>query len=183
MPSSHLILCRPLLLLPPIPPRFRVFSNESTLRIKRPKYWSIYILIISWTCTDKGSINIKVLGDSADKRSPARPFTEGQEKRGHSSPNSNLFRNLAQSGFNRTGRSCPEPAADWPSAEHRAWALRKFSARTPSSQGKPGRVGPAALQGSEEARPLFASAAPFRWSMKSTSKIRALVNIPRESPR
>ena len=40
MPSSHLILCRPLLLLPPIPPSIRVFSNESTLRIRWPKYWS-----------------------------------------------------------------------------------------------------------------------------------------------
>ena len=38
MPSSHLILCRPLLLLPPIPPSIRVFSNESTLRIRWPKY-------------------------------------------------------------------------------------------------------------------------------------------------
>ena len=40
MPSSHLILCRPLLLLPPIPPRIRVFSNESTLHMRWPKYWS-----------------------------------------------------------------------------------------------------------------------------------------------
>ena len=40
MPSSHLILCRPLLLLPPIPPSIRVFSNKSTLRMRRPKYWS-----------------------------------------------------------------------------------------------------------------------------------------------
>ena len=40
MPSSHLILCRPLLLLPPIPPSIRVFSNESTLCMRRPKYWS-----------------------------------------------------------------------------------------------------------------------------------------------
>ena len=40
MPSSHLILCCPLLLLPPIPPSIRVFSNESTLRIRWPKYWS-----------------------------------------------------------------------------------------------------------------------------------------------
>ena len=40
MPSSHLILCRPLLLLPPIPPSIRVFSNESTLRKRWPKYWS-----------------------------------------------------------------------------------------------------------------------------------------------
>ena len=40
MPSSHLILCRPLLLLPPIPTSIRVFSNESTLRMRWPKYWS-----------------------------------------------------------------------------------------------------------------------------------------------
>ena len=40
MPSSHLILCRPLLFLPPIPPSIRVFSNESTLLMRWPKYWS-----------------------------------------------------------------------------------------------------------------------------------------------
>ena len=40
MPSSHLILCRPLLLLPPIPPSIRAFSNESALRMRWPKYWS-----------------------------------------------------------------------------------------------------------------------------------------------
>ena len=40
MPSSHLILCRPLLLLPPIPPSTRVFSNELTLSMRWPKYWS-----------------------------------------------------------------------------------------------------------------------------------------------
>ena len=40
MPSSHLILCCPLLLLPPIPPSIRVFSNKSTLRMRWPKYWS-----------------------------------------------------------------------------------------------------------------------------------------------
>ena len=40
MPSSHLILCCPLLLLPPIPPSIRIFSNESTLHIRWPKYWS-----------------------------------------------------------------------------------------------------------------------------------------------
>ena len=46
MPSSHLILCRPLLLLPPIPPSVRVFSNESTLRMRWPKYWSFSFSII-----------------------------------------------------------------------------------------------------------------------------------------
>ena len=40
MPSSHFILCCPLLLLPPIPPSIRVFSNESTLHMRWPKYWS-----------------------------------------------------------------------------------------------------------------------------------------------
>ena len=40
MPSSHLIFCRPLFLLPPIPPSIRVFSNESSLRMRWPKYWS-----------------------------------------------------------------------------------------------------------------------------------------------
>ena len=43
MPSSHLILCCPLLLLPTIPPSIRVFSNESTLRMRWPKYWSIML--------------------------------------------------------------------------------------------------------------------------------------------
>ena len=46
MPSSHLILCHPLLLLPPIPPSIRVFPNESTLRIRWPKYWSFSFSII-----------------------------------------------------------------------------------------------------------------------------------------
>ena len=46
MPSSHLIFCRPLLLLPPIPPSIRVFSNESTLHTRWPKYWSFSFSII-----------------------------------------------------------------------------------------------------------------------------------------
>ena len=46
MPSSYLILCRRLLLLPPIPPSIRVFSNESTLRMRWPKYWSFSFSII-----------------------------------------------------------------------------------------------------------------------------------------
>ena len=46
MPSGHLILCRPLLLLPPIPPSITVFSNESTLRMRWPKYWSFSFSII-----------------------------------------------------------------------------------------------------------------------------------------
>ena len=45
MPSSHIILCRPLLLLPPIPPSITVFSNESTLHMRWPKYWSLSLSI------------------------------------------------------------------------------------------------------------------------------------------
>ena len=45
MPSSHLTLCRPLHLLPPIPPSIRVFSNESTLHMRWPKYWSFSLSI------------------------------------------------------------------------------------------------------------------------------------------
>ena len=47
MPSSHLILCHPLLFLPPTPPSIRVLSNESTLRMRWPKYWSFSFSIIS----------------------------------------------------------------------------------------------------------------------------------------
>ena len=46
MPSSYLILCHPLLLLPPTPPSIRVFSNESALRMRWPKYWSFSYSII-----------------------------------------------------------------------------------------------------------------------------------------
>ena len=46
MPSSHLILCHPFLLLSPIPPSIRVFSNESTLPMRWPKYWSFSFSII-----------------------------------------------------------------------------------------------------------------------------------------
>ena len=45
MPSSYLILCHPLLLLPPVPPSIRVFSNESTLCLRWPKYWSFSLSI------------------------------------------------------------------------------------------------------------------------------------------
>ena len=53
MPSSHLILCHPLLLLPQIPPSIRVFSNESTLCMRRPKYWLIIQQSQYWAYTPK----------------------------------------------------------------------------------------------------------------------------------
>ena len=49
MPSSHFILCYPLLLLPSIFPSIRVFSNESTLRIRWPKYWELQHQSFQWT--------------------------------------------------------------------------------------------------------------------------------------
>ena len=59
MPSSHLILCRPLLLLPPIPPSIRVFSNDSTLHMRWPKYWS-FSLSISPSNEDSGLISFRM---------------------------------------------------------------------------------------------------------------------------
>jgi len=59
MPSSHLILCRPLLLLPPIPPSIRVFSNESTLRMRWPKYW-IFSFSISPSKEHPGLISFRM---------------------------------------------------------------------------------------------------------------------------
>src|SRR5574341_1008784 len=59
MPSNHLILCRPLLLLPSIPPSIRVFSNESTLRVRWPKYWS-FSFNISPTNEHPGLISFRM---------------------------------------------------------------------------------------------------------------------------
>ena len=59
MPSSHLILGRPLLLLPPIPPSIRVFSNESTLRMRWSKYWS-FSLSISPSKENPGLISFRM---------------------------------------------------------------------------------------------------------------------------
>ena len=59
MPSSHLIFCRPLLLPPPIPPSIRVFSNESTLHMRWPKYWS-FSLSISPSNEHSGLISFRM---------------------------------------------------------------------------------------------------------------------------
>ena len=59
MPSSHLILCRPLLLLPPIPPSIRVFSSESTLFMRWPKYWS-FSFSISLSSEHPGLISFRM---------------------------------------------------------------------------------------------------------------------------
>ena len=59
MPSSHLILCHPLLFLPPIPPSIRIFSNESILRMRWPKYWS-FILSISPSNEHPGLVSFRM---------------------------------------------------------------------------------------------------------------------------
>ena len=59
MPSSYLILCRPLFLLPPIPPSIRVFSSESTLHMKWPKYWS-FSLSISPSNEHPGLVSFRI---------------------------------------------------------------------------------------------------------------------------
>ena len=59
MPSSHLILCRPLLLLPPVPPSIRVFSNKSTLHMRWPTYWS-FSFSISSTNEHPGLISFRM---------------------------------------------------------------------------------------------------------------------------
>ena len=61
MPSSHLILCRPLLLLPPIPPSIRVFSNESALHIRWPKYWG-FSFSINPSNEYSGLISFRITG-------------------------------------------------------------------------------------------------------------------------
>ena len=59
MPSNHLIFCHPLLLLPPIPPSIRVFSNESTLCTRWPKYWS-FSFSISPSSEHSGQISFRM---------------------------------------------------------------------------------------------------------------------------
>ena len=59
MPSNHLILCRPLLLLLPIPPSIRVFSNELALHIRWPKYWS-FSFSISLSKEHPGQISVRI---------------------------------------------------------------------------------------------------------------------------
>ena len=67
MPSSHLILCRPLLLLPPISPSIRVFSNESTLRMRWPKYWS-FSFSISPSKDHPREISFRMVGSPCGPR-------------------------------------------------------------------------------------------------------------------
>ena len=73
MPSSHLILCPPLLLLPPIPPIIRVFSNESALHIRWPKYWS-FSFSISLSNENPGLIGSPCSPRDSQESSPTPQF-------------------------------------------------------------------------------------------------------------
>ena len=88
MPSSHLILCQPLLLLPPIPPSIRVFSNESTLCMRWPKYWSFSFSISpsmntqDWSPLGWTGIGYRVINEAKlnkDKYPPVRVGTQSSE--------------------------------------------------------------------------------------------------------
>ena len=74
MPSSHLILCCPLLFLPPIPPSIRVFSNESTLHMRWPKYWS-FSFNISPSNEHPGLISFRMDWLDLDSRLKSRDIT------------------------------------------------------------------------------------------------------------
>ena len=87
MPSSHLILCRPLLLLPPIPPSIRVFSNESTLRMRWPKYWSFSFKHHSFQRTPRADLLQNGLVGS-----PCSPRDSQESSQHHSSKASILWR-------------------------------------------------------------------------------------------
>ena len=73
MPSSHLILCHPLLLLPPIPPSIRVFSNESTRCMRWPKYWS-FSLSISLSNEHPGLVGSPCSPRDSQESSPTPQF-------------------------------------------------------------------------------------------------------------
>ena len=79
MPSNHLILCRPLLLPPSILPSIRVFSNESVLRIRWPKYWS-FSFSISPSNEHPGLISLRVVGSLFSPRDSQKSFPTPQFK-------------------------------------------------------------------------------------------------------
>ena len=79
MPSSHLTLGRPLLLLPPIPPSIRVFSNELTLLIRWPKYWS-FSFNISPSSEHPGLIFFRMVGPPCSPRDSQESFPTPQLK-------------------------------------------------------------------------------------------------------
>ena len=107
MPSSHLILCRPLLLLPPIPPSIRVFSSESALRMRWPKYWSFSFSIIP-SNEHPGLISFRM--DWLEEEGNEQEM----EWRGHSSLQK--WGRILRTGIPQNGkssRSCPVLSGHW----------------------------------------------------------------------
>ena len=93
MPSSHLILCHPLLLLPPIPPNIRVFSNESTLCMRWPKYWSFSFSIIP-SSEHPGLIPLEWTGwISLQSKTLSRVFSNTTVQKHHLQPSVSLQSN------------------------------------------------------------------------------------------
>ena len=92
MPSSHLILCRPLFLLPPIPPSIRVFSNESALHMRWPKYWS-FNFSISPSSEQLGLISLRM--DWLDLLAPLSRARETKREEGRSKHDTSEGRYLA----------------------------------------------------------------------------------------
>ena len=86
MPSNHLILCRPILLLPSIFPSIRVFANESVFRIRWPKYWSFSFKISPYYFQDR------LVGSSCSPRDSQESFLTPQFKSINSSALSFLYR-------------------------------------------------------------------------------------------
>ena len=82
MPSSHLILCHPLFLLSPNPPSIRVFSNESTLRMRWPKYWS-FSISISPSKEHPGRISFRIDWISLPSKGLARVFSNTTVQKHH----------------------------------------------------------------------------------------------------
>ena len=96
MPSSHLILCRPLLLLPPTPPRIRVFSNESALHMRWPKYWS-FSFNINPSNEHPGLISFRWTGwISLQSKGLSRVFFNTTVQKG--GPKSNMTSTLIKGG-------------------------------------------------------------------------------------
>ena len=83
MPSSHLILCHPLLLLPPITPSIRVFSNESTLHMRWPKYWSFSFSISPSKETQGWSPLERTGWTSLQSKGPSRVFSNTTVQKHH----------------------------------------------------------------------------------------------------
>ena len=108
MPSSHLILCRPLLLLPPIPPNIRVLSNESTLHMRWPKYWS-FSFSISPSNEHPGLISFRNdLLDLLAVQGTLKSFLQHHSSKASILQRSAFFTVQLSHPYMTTGKTCPQ---------------------------------------------------------------------------